>query len=229
MSSDPASPSRPIRPIGRLGGRVTIALGLWCVCDAMVLGTWAWLVLMYGEEMGRPASSSVAEIDFWSGLNGLAFYGALVAMLVAAVLFTAWLSRARDNAEAISPLPHVRGRAWIVLGWIVPVVNLWFPYQVVQSIWRTSDPSRVAGGPTNVPTSPLVVGWWVSYLVFTTGSFLGMTSLANTSPSDPSSSDGGIVLVGAAVAGLVAAVLAAAVVRDISTTQDRIATTVSTH
>jgi hypothetical protein len=79
---------------------VIVVFGLWCVCDALVVGSGAWLTLAYGEEMSRPATSSVAEMEWWA--------------------------------------------AWIVFGWIVPVVNLWFPYQIVQSIWRTSDPSRIA-------------------------------------------------------------------------------------
>ncbi|NYK37261.1 DUF4328 domain-containing protein, partial [Salmonella enterica subsp. enterica serovar Typhimurium] len=47
--------------------------------------------------------------------------------------------RARRLAEALAPgFAHQRGPAWTWLGWIVPVVGLWFPYQVVRDIVRNA-------------------------------------------------------------------------------------------
>ena len=227
MSSVPAPPSREVRPIGRLGNLVTIVLCLSCVCDALVLGTWAWHVLAFGIDETWPMTPSAGEIDWLNGVGGWMFATARVATVVAAILFVVWLWRARANAEAIAPVPHVRGKAWIVFGWVVPVVNLWFPYQIVQSIWRTSDPSRVAGGPTRVPTSPLVVVWWVAFLFFASTSVLALGAVAIPETSAETSGGGVLFVGGAAQWGFVAAALAAGVVHDISRTQDRVAATLT--
>lgn len=221
MSMIPAPPaSRTIRPLGRRGRWVTIALYAWCVCEAVRLGSWAWVVVVYGDQLSRPSTSGVVEIAWWTGLSKLASNGLLLATVAAVILFYAWLSRARDNAEAITPVPHALGRTWLVFGWIVPLVSLWYPYQIVQTIWRTSDPARLAGNPAKAPRSGLVVAWWVSYLVFTTALFL---AFANDSES-PTSGDVTLSLIGG-LAGLAAALLATAVVRDISRTQDQFAAT----
>jgi Domain of unknown function (DUF4328) len=63
-------------------------------------------------------------------------YAVLLPLWVVTSLF---LQRARRLAEALAPgFPHQRGRAWTWLGWVVPVVGLWFPYQVVRDIVRNA-------------------------------------------------------------------------------------------
>jgi hypothetical protein len=55
--------------------------------------------------------------------------------VVAFVVTCLWLQRSRRIAEARSPyLPQARGPVWVWLGWVVPVVSLWFPYQVVRDV-----------------------------------------------------------------------------------------------
>lgn len=63
-------------------------------------------------------------------------YAVLLPLWIVTSLF---LQRARRLAEALAPgFAHQRGPAWTWLGWIVPVVGLWFPYQVVRDIVRNA-------------------------------------------------------------------------------------------
>lgn len=80
-----------------------------------------------------------------------------VPLEVAAYIVTClWLRRARVNAEALNPAsPHVRGRGWVWGGWICPVVNWWFPYQVVRDV-----SGATARGDSGVGT------WWAWFLVW---------------------------------------------------------------
>src|SRR5699024_9712926 len=55
-----------------------------------------------------------------------------------------------------------RSPHWAVLGWIVPVVNLWFPYQVV------ADASRGVG--SRVRT---FWPWWLAWLGLSYSTFVG--------------------------------------------------------
>lgn len=41
-----------------------------------------------------------------------------------------------------------RARGWTFWGWIVPIVNLWFPFQLMGDIphWRAGPPAERRGG-----------------------------------------------------------------------------------
>jgi len=57
------------------------------------------------------------------------------------ILFAVWFYRARINAERHGYRQrHARG--WAFWGWIVPIVNLWFPFQIMGDIWRAGLPAE---------------------------------------------------------------------------------------
>ena len=86
-------------------------------------------------------------------------YAVLLPLWIVTSLF---LQRARRLAEALAPgFPHQRGPAWTWLGWVVPVVGLWFPYQVVRDIVRNAWRD-----PTGDQRRRLNLGlWWGLWLV----------------------------------------------------------------
>lgn len=68
-----------------------------------------------------------------------------------ALLFLAWLVRARDNARALSGERPRYSWPWVYLGWIVPVVNLWVPRGIVADVYRASAPDEPL---------PRALNWW---------------------------------------------------------------------
>lgn len=77
-------------------------------------------------------------------------------LLAAGIATCVWSAVVRRNAEVLRPMAaHKRGRAWAWAGWICPVVNLWFPYQVVRDVERATG----AGGRRTA-------WWWVTWIVF---------------------------------------------------------------
>lgn len=95
--------------------------------------------------------------EFFTPYELVDLVGTLV-LLGAFVVTCLWLWRARVNVEVLSPhSPQARSRAWVWGGWLVPVVNLWFPYQVVRDVLRVRASSR--GGSR--------VGWWWGVLLTT--------------------------------------------------------------
>ncbi|WP_372409048.1 DUF4328 domain-containing protein [Streptomyces luteireticuli] len=76
--------------------------------------------------------------------------------LGALALWTAWFRRVRLNAEALAPGSHRFGSGWAVGAWFTPVVNLWFPKQIADDIWRASAPAGPQGPPRG-----LLDSWWV--------------------------------------------------------------------
>lgn len=96
------------------------------------------------------AYEPLGVMDLLVGLEGLT----VVTNLAAFVATGIWLLNLRQVAEWASPsMPHRRTSYWAFLGWIVPVVNLWFPYQVVQ------DASRGVGSKVKN-----LMPWWIAWL-----------------------------------------------------------------
>jgi hypothetical protein len=81
-------------------------------------------------------------------------------ILAAAAAYVAnclWLWSARQNAEAMGTHAQRLPRAWVWTGWIVPIVQLWVPFQIVRDVRRaTRDRSD------NV----LLRLWWTGWLAF---------------------------------------------------------------
>ncbi|MCA6093023.1 DUF4328 domain-containing protein [Streptomyces sp. SCA3-4] len=97
------------------------------------------------------------------------FYAAMLGLhtlvlIATAVLWVIWFRRMRLNAEAFAPGTHRFGSGWAVGSWFTPVVNLWFPKQMANDIYRASAPA----GPQSAPKG-LLNAWWTLWL--TAGGF----------------------------------------------------------
>ena len=145
-------PLRPIRGLAIAAAAVAVALAL------VQLAAWAtsWsaaaeLVLMARSETDVLDAPLVAY-----DLVTILFVPTFIAAYVVGCL---WLQRARSNAERISPTwPHARSGVWVWLGWWVPIVSFWFPYQVVRDVRAGSlGHARPGGG---------VGAWWTFWLLY---------------------------------------------------------------
>lgn len=86
-----------------------------------------------------------------------------------AVLFLAWLHRLRVNVRALGVRKLVHGRRWSVLGFLVPVLNVVLPYQVMAEIWRASDPSVLDPFEwKSLEPPPILALWWGSFVIAVT-------------------------------------------------------------
>ncbi|MEU4196709.1 DUF4328 domain-containing protein [Kribbella sp. NPDC026611] len=113
----------------------------------------------YGDDPDR-----LGEADLISGSLGIV---AALALLAAAAVFIIWLWRVRWNAEMFCRGEHRFTRGWVLGCWLVPVVNLWYPKQVVDDIVAASDPATDPLTPSlkEIPGTRLVWAWWLSWVV----------------------------------------------------------------
>lgn len=84
-----------------------------------------------------------------------------VLFLATAVAFLMWLYQARGNIRSLGVRRPAYASEWAFLAFLVPLMNLFRPYQVVREIWQASDPANL--DPFNwksLPVSPLVPLWW---------------------------------------------------------------------
>jgi hypothetical protein len=140
---------------------------------------------------------------------------ALLSCVVCVVVFLCWLFRARANAEALAPFEHRRHKAWIIFGWFVPPVLLWFPKQIVDDVWQTSDPAIRQRDPMiRTRSRAIVIVWWLCWLATLTCALL--PQFVTLSPTIQWQ-----LLVAGTVVGVVGTVLGVIIVWAISNLQER--------
>jgi len=114
----------------------------------------AWFA---GEQLEDAAARGIPRSDVMTAFDvmGVPTLGVFVAAWIVSAL---WLSRARADAEVLNPrFRHKRSAGWAWFGWLVPVVNYWFPYQYVRDV-------RLATS-TEERRCSTVVGWWWTTLL----------------------------------------------------------------
>jgi hypothetical protein len=147
------------------------ALGTLFVLSAAL----SWVAVGYDFSEVRLAALSIAEGHSIAPQTRLAHAAtgryvmvAQIVMLTATGLtFLAWLHRVRVNVRALGVRRLSFRREWTILGFLVPFVNAFRPYQVVKEIWQASDPST--GDPMawrRVAAPRLLAAWWALFVAY---------------------------------------------------------------
>ena len=82
-------------------------------------------------------------------------------LILAIVFFIMWFRRAYYNLHQLSWHNARYTEGWAAGSWFVPVINLWWPYQIMVDIWRgTQNALRERLGE---PQSLSIIGWWWAF------------------------------------------------------------------
>lgn len=175
-SPDPAPPhprefAHHYRQVGGVGIVAAVLIGFATVASAV--DTWFdWNRYQLARDyVAGDRSVTENDLDAADQLTTATVWGYVIALLAAGIVFLVWLWRARQNAEAVfcTGAPHRKGPGWVVGSWICPIVNWWFPFMIVDDIYRASRPDN----PTDLtdlraaPGSWLIGAWWALWLVGT--------------------------------------------------------------
>jgi hypothetical protein len=82
-----------------------------------------------------------------------------VASVVTVAVFLFCFYAARVRAER-SDWPQRRARGWAFWGWVIPIADLWVPFQIMRDIWRASLSPSLRSKAGWLPAV-----WWVSWLL----------------------------------------------------------------
>lgn len=146
----------PVRTTGTVASSaLLLAGGAWAV-----RAVWELRLAAAGEPAGgvpdqeggrhRPLTSSENGYHVVSTVGG-------VLTVACALVFVMWLGRVRDNARVLSgQVPRYAG-IWVLVGWVIPIGNLWIPRGIVAEAFRDSAPERRLPWVVNV--------WWGLWLV----------------------------------------------------------------
>jgi hypothetical protein len=151
------APPAPVRPLGGLATAASILIGISAVAWAITVHIAGWtayatLARIRGESVDAIGvqATGIGPIKQSVISQGIA----VLVALAAAIVFIVWLSRARDNAERLSPGPMRLAKGWAAGAWFVPVANLVLPVIVVMDVW-------LASAPPGRPRGAGLVGlWW---------------------------------------------------------------------
>jgi hypothetical protein len=202
----PATGSFKAAPIGNAASVLVWAVALGSVLVAA--SDWRTYAKFKDDLRGYDASALDATDAFY-----------IIATVAAGVVYVVWLYQVRRNAERFTKAPHRRARNWLIWGWLCPILNLWFPKQIVDDIVAASLPQTDPHA-DELPRRRLrvVQVWWISYVASTLISFADPGTV-----SDPSS--GGDLLwtttlsIANAVLTIISAVYAVRVIRLINNLQ----------
>ncbi len=90
----------------------------------------------------------------------------LIAFIIAGICFIAWFRRAYSNLRLLGATTMRYAPGWAIGAWFVPILNLWRPKQIVNDIWRGSDPSHPGQQPLwREPVSLLLWFWWGAWVL----------------------------------------------------------------
>ncbi|MFC5719082.1 DUF4328 domain-containing protein [Streptomyces gamaensis] len=158
----------PGMPVGgvdlRRGVRIALMVMLG-VSAAVLLAQFAARCAQFSSLQGlldhgiEDSDSIASEADRADAFAGVATLLLDLAVIATAVLWAVWLRRARINAELFAPGTHRFGTGWAAGAWFTPVVNLWFPKQIVNDIYRASTPPGPKG-----PPRALANAWWTLWI-----------------------------------------------------------------
>ena len=149
-----------VQRAARLGRAVTILLTATIVGDLANIGvTIAELATLRRYRDGTASDLEVVRAIDRSGAVGITI---LVLAVVTGIVWLVWQHRSQSNLREAG----IRGLAftpgWAVGWWLIPIANLWKPFQATRELHKAS-----AGGERwEAPTPALLGWWWAGWIVF---------------------------------------------------------------
>jgi uncharacterized protein DUF4328 len=174
------------RPLRRSAIASILLMGLTCLA-AVVQCIVLWSTY---EDVKRFVYGLLSEDEVDQGIQSISGAGPwlnLVSYLFlgTGIVFLVWLWRARENTEALPgvyqqqpaypgayPLigqpagPHRHAQGWVVGSWFCPIVQFWYPLQIMQDVVLASEPEPSPGAVRPGRLNRLLYGWWGAWTTF---------------------------------------------------------------
>ena len=167
------------RPLRRTA-MVSIALMGLTAIAAVIQSIVLWTSY---EDVKRFVYGLLSEDEVDRGIETIAGTGPLLDVvnylfLGTGIAFVIWLWQARENTEVLKPAfayqggygsasgAHRHAQGWTVGGWVCPIVQFWYPLQVVEDVVTASEPQQQPGVARSGQLRALLYTWWASWCAF---------------------------------------------------------------
>jgi hypothetical protein len=180
-------PSTPrFRPLRRTAFVSVGLMGLTAVA-AVIQTVVLWTSY---DEVKRFVYGLVSNDEFNRGVERVAGLGPILNLvsylfLGTGIAFVIWLWQARENTEVFTPVHsqspiyggdysssrpgkglHRHAQGWAVGAWVCPIVQFWYPLQIVGDVIEASEPPREPGAARSAGVRALLFGWWGTWTTF---------------------------------------------------------------
>jgi hypothetical protein len=217
----PTTPPPRFRPLATPARIVVMLLAAYLVVTAIaVVSDWVQLVLVNHLAEDQTAVT-LAELNSSDARQNLIGNLQLVLRVTTGITFVIWFRRAYQNLLAMGTESLRFEAGWTVWGWFVPFLNLVRPKQLMDDIWRATDPTlpeQPGDAWKKRPVALLVHLWWATFLLSTAVSLIATSLLQDASTLQQLRTTAILMLIGDALA-LPAVVLACLVVNRITQRQ----------
>jgi len=136
-------------------GVVVAAVALWSSLQQLQLI----------QDLARGANIPDAVIEASDARQQLIGFVQLGLGLVSAVVFLMWTSAITKRLTQLGVIDMRYAPRWSVWGFIIPIVNLFRPYQVMSELLKASEVVPSPDGPWAKKPTPLIVGVWFAILI----------------------------------------------------------------
>ncbi|MDO8880327.1 MAG: DUF4328 domain-containing protein [Coriobacteriia bacterium] len=150
-----ARPSRSL--VMRGDARWAIALIMAGALLYLLQGVFSLAVLV--RTIGRSVPEALVLSVSWVSIVQYMLY------LIGGIVVLVWLSRVNLRLRAAGRQGLQFSPGWTVGWFLIPFANLVLPPQVMQELWRASNPDAGADTWRSSPASPLPALWWYPFLL----------------------------------------------------------------
>jgi hypothetical protein len=161
----PASGVR-LKPTRRHAAMVSVALVPWVVVAFLTLAVCVQRISLANNVLQFNLDDDLNALRANDGDLETAIMLQAIAILFAAIFFVRWQDRVRANSDALGLYRSRWGQTWLVLAWLIPILNFWAPMRIVSDLWRGSDPALPRD---KWPRPGLVMAWWAAWLYYNLG------------------------------------------------------------
>lgn len=122
------------------------------------MGALAWRHILLADAQANPDDVDMEKIEASDTLIIAINAAHLIIVILSMVFFIMWLRRAYFNLHSLSWHSARHSEGWAAGSWFIPILNLFWPYQIMEDIWRgTQNAIREKFGE---PQSTALIGWW---------------------------------------------------------------------
>lgn len=133
----------------------------------------AQLRMLFAATGGEDVAAEMRQA--WRQVHDALLVVRLALLAATGALFLTWLHQARVNVRSLGMRRLRFAREWTWAGFLVPLLNLFRPYQVVREIWQASHPSNLdAFRWREVQLPRLLTLWWSAMLAWAGLTLLGV-------------------------------------------------------
>lgn len=142
-----------------------IALGIDMAVTALAIMADIWMVGVINDiRSGASAmdQSTRSIIEFWDSFSKVM----ILTVIGVGIALVRWLDACYAYAKETLKATGFAQETWKALGWIMPIMNIFKPYQVLSEIYKAGAPDYVGGNEWKKASgSGLLLVWWIFWIV----------------------------------------------------------------